>query len=348
MIPAVSVAPATAPRSRSATRLVSWTGDARAVATTFSALATQLSPGDLLVVNDSGTLPASLRGTDDEGNALEVRLLTSPDGDGAVNAVVFGAGDWRTKTEDRVPPPALSPGARLHLGSLEATVTALLDHPRLVTLRFAERGAPLFHALYTEGRPVQYAYLKAPLALWDVQNVYSGPAVSAELPSAGYAITFALLDELAARGVRVVALTHAAGLSSTGDPTLDARLPLPERYVIPEATAAAIRETRSRGGRVVAVGTSVVRALESAALAQKTDRIAGASATTALRIDARHRLAVVTGIVTGVHAPGESHYDLLEAFVPRAELDAAFSRAAALGLLGHEFGDAILLWSSRQ
>jgi S-adenosylmethionine:tRNA ribosyltransferase-isomerase len=135
------VTPATSPRARATSRLVVWEGDARAEATPFADLTNALRAGDLVVVNDSGTLPASLRGTDDDGNAIEVRLLTAPDVEGNVNAVLFGSGDWRTKTEDRPPPPKVAQGATLHLGSLTATVSALLDHPRLLTLRFAERGA---------------------------------------------------------------------------------------------------------------------------------------------------------------------------------------------------------------
>ena len=278
---------------------------------------------------------------DGRGRDFELRLGSAPDADGEAVGVLFGAGDYRTRTEDRPSPPVLAPNAELRFGELHARVVALLDHPRLLRVRFAERGSALLRALYTEGRPVQYAYVPEPLALWDVQNVYAGPAVSAELPSAGYAISFAVLESLRAKGVRVVALTHAAGLSSTGDVELDARLPLPERYSIPEATAAAIGEMRAAGGRVVAVGTSVVRALEGAALSGL------ASGVTDLRIDASHRLRVVSAILTGVHAPGESHYDLLEAFLPRRELDAAFTRAAELGLLGHEFGDAILFDRAR-
>ena len=333
--------PATAPRARTASRLLAWSGDARADAQPFASLGEVLREGDLVVVNDGGTLPASLAGKDARGRALEARLLSAPNAEGLANAVLFGAGDWRTKTEDRPAPPPVAPGATLTFGdagTLRAEVVALLDHPRLVTLRFVGERADVASALYREGRPIQYAYLAAPLALWDVQNVYSGPPVSAELPSAGYAITFSLLEALAARGIRVVALTHAAGISSTGDAALDARLPLPERYSIPEATLEAVRETHARGGRVVAVGTSVVRALESAALPN-----APAEGITSLRIDRRHRLALVDAIVTGVHAPGESHYDLLEAFVGRAELDRAFARAEELGLLSHEFGDAMLL-----
>jgi S-adenosylmethionine:tRNA ribosyltransferase-isomerase len=304
----------------------------------FADLAEVLVPGDLVVVNDAATFPASLHVRDRAGRALELRLLSLPDANGDANAVLFGAGDWRTKTEDRPPPPPVSPGDVLVGDALVGTVRALLDHPRLASVRFAGERAGVLAALYRAGRPIQYSYLKEPLALWDVQNVYGGSPVAAELPSAGYAITFALLERLAQRGVRVVALTHAAGLSASGDAALDARLPLPERYAVPAATLEAVRATRARGGRVIAIGTSVVRALETVAMPG-----APLEGITTLRIDGAHRLALVDAIVTGVHAPGESHYDLLEAFVGRAELDRAFARADALGLLTHEFGDAMLL-----
>ncbi|CAN5165144.1 S-adenosylmethionine:tRNA ribosyltransferase-isomerase [soil metagenome] len=341
---ALAVAPATFARPRAESRLLVWPST---TAAPFADLPNALRRGDLVVVNDSGTLPASLRGVDAEGRAIEARLLSTPDVEGEAHAVLFGDGDYRTRTEDRPAPPPLGRDAALTLGSLHATVIAVLDHPRLVRLRFHERGAILMRALYIEGRPIQYAHVPEPLALWDVQNVYAGPAVSAELPSAGRPITFGVLEALSARGVRVVAITHAAGLSSTGDAALDAMLPLPERYWIDEAAAGAIEETRRRGARVIAVGTSVVRALEGAARSQKRALPRAESAITDLRIDRTHELRVVDAILTGVHAPGESHYELLEAFTASAELDDAFARAGSLGLLSHEFGDAILLWSAR-
>ncbi len=128
------------------------------------------------------------------------------------------------------------------------------------------RGDALWAALYREGRPVQYSYLAHDLPLWAVQTVYAARPWAFEMPSAGRPLSWEILLALRRKGVRWASLTHAAGLSSTGDPAIDAALPLAERYDIPAATVRAVADTRARGGRVIAVGTTVVRALEGAAV----------------------------------------------------------------------------------
>jgi len=135
-------------------------------------------------------------------------------------------------------------------------------------------------------------------------------------------------------------LTHAAGLSSTGDAALDAALPLPERYEVPEATVEAVARARAAGGRVVAVGTTVVRALESAA---QDGRLRAGRGLATLRIDGGFRPRVVDGLLTGLHEDGTSHFELLKAFAPAAFLEPALRHAAEAGYLGHEFGDALLI-----
>ncbi len=185
---------------------------------------------------------------------------------------------------------------------------------------------------------MQYAHIEAPLPLWDVQNVYAAEPWAAEMPSAGRILDFAALDALRRRGVRVARLTHAAGLSSIGDAELDATLPWTERYRIPEETAEAIASAK---GRVVAVGTSVVRALESSAAAHGEVR-AGA-ATTDLRIGAGFPLRAATGLLTGMHDGSTSHADLVSAFVARDLLSEASAFAASRGFLGHELGDSCLI-----
>ena len=119
--------------------------------------------------------------------------------------------------------------------------------------------------LARHGRPIQYAHAPVPYALWDVWTKIAADPVAFEPPSAGFALDWRTLIAWRRRGVGFATLTHAAGLSSSGDATLDARLPLDELYHIPERTAVAIRHAKARGGRIVAIGTSVVRALESAA-----------------------------------------------------------------------------------
>jgi S-adenosylmethionine:tRNA ribosyltransferase-isomerase len=300
-----------------------------------------LAPGDLLVVNDAATLPASLAGHDGAGRAIEARLL-GPAVGSTFAAVLFGAGDWHQRTEDRPPPPPVARGDRLGFGVLGATVVAVSPlSPRLVDLRFDQEGAALWAAIYREGRAVQYSYLAHALPLWAVQTVYADRPWSSEMPSAGRPLSWELLLALRRGGVRLAALTHAAGLSATGDPALDRALPLPERFDIPAATARLVRETRARGGRVIAVGTTVVRALEGA-VALRGELVAGAGETD-LRLGPAHRLAVVDGVLTGVHAPGESHFALLEAFAGAPLLRAATARAEAEGYLTHELGDAMLI-----
>ncbi|MCA9625578.1 MAG: S-adenosylmethionine:tRNA ribosyltransferase-isomerase [Myxococcales bacterium] len=299
-----------------------------------------LRRGDLLVVNDAATLPASLPAS--LGNAaLELRLAQPPRGDRA-QAVLFGAGDWRTRTEHRPAPPLVAPGEGLRVAEMEATVLSVdALSPRLLLLRFDRGGDALLAAIYRHGRVVQYAHLADEVPLWSAQTIFAARPWAVEAPSAGRPISGATLAALRARGVRLATLTHAAGLSATGDPRLDAALPLPERYDIPEATAAAVREALAAGRRVVAVGTTVVRALEDSAERHGTVRAGEAIA--GLRVDASYRPRVVSAVLTGMHAPGESHYDLLAAFAPVARLTAAHRHAAEAGYLAHEFGDLALV-----
>jgi S-adenosylmethionine:tRNA ribosyltransferase-isomerase len=225
---------------------------------------------------------------------------------------------------------------------LAASVAAVDDEePRLVTLEFDDAGAKLLRGLYRQGRVIQYSYVRDPLELWDVQNRFAARPWAFEPPSAALPLNFALLDALRRRGVELAWLTHAAGISSTGSPTLDRRLPLPERYELPESTIAALESAHARGGRVVAVGTTVVRALESSAAEHGRPRAGAGEAR--LILGPGFRARVVSGILTGMHEPSTSHYSLLEAFAPRALLDRATEGAARAGFLQHEFGDSCLI-----
>jgi S-adenosylmethionine:tRNA ribosyltransferase-isomerase len=300
-----------------------------------------LTAGDLLVVNDAATLPASLHGRDEAGHPIEIRLVSAGAGS-SFRAVLFGAGDWRQRTEDRPPPPALAPGSRLIFATLTASIAAVDPlSARLVTVHFDAEGDVLWDALYRRGQPVQYSYLSHPLPLWAVQTVYATRPWAFEMPSAGRPLSWEILIRLRRKGVHWAAVTHAAGLSSTGDSRLDAALPLPERFEIPVATVAAITETRQRGGRVVAVGTTVVRALEGAAV--KTGSLSPGTGETDLRIDGRFHPRVVGGILSGIHATNESHFDLLRAFAPARLLASATAYAEAHQLRTHELGDSMLL-----
>jgi S-adenosylmethionine:tRNA ribosyltransferase-isomerase len=294
----------------------------------FAGFPDVLHEGDVVVVNDAATWPASLR-----GDGVELRLTTGALSGNRTWAVLFGAGDWRTRTEDRPPPPVVRVGDLV--AGLRITEVSAMS-PRLVQVELPDSDAGM-RELFARGRPVQYAHLEHELAPWDVQTVYAGRPWAVEMPSAGRPFTWGLLAQLAGRGVRVATLTHAAGLSSTGDPKLDATLPWPERYEIPVETTDAIASARERGGRVIAVGTTVVRALETWA---RSGVRAGFSD---LVIGARHRLRTVDAVLSGLHDPSDSHFRLLEAFAPRAALVTAWQRARELEMHGHELGDVMLV-----
>jgi S-adenosylmethionine:tRNA ribosyltransferase-isomerase len=311
-----------------------------------SAFVEYLRRGDLVVANDAATLPASLRGTHGAtGAPVEVRLAgrpsLKPEDVSRFSAVVFGDGDFRTRTEDRPAPPPLSEGDRLVLGPLRATVERLLGHARLVSLLFDGSADEVWAGLARHGRPIQYAHVNAPLALWDVWTRFAGPPVAFEPPSAGFALDWRALAEMRGRGVEFETITHAAGISSTGDEELDRLLPFDEPYRIPEATAAAVARAKARGGRVVAVGTTVVRALEHAAGADGRVRAGFGLATQ--RIGPASRLRVVDAILSGTHEAGTSHYELLRAFLDERTLRRATHELDTRGYLTHEFGDSVLI-----
>jgi S-adenosylmethionine:tRNA ribosyltransferase-isomerase len=347
------IAAATWPREKPEEERLLWIDPARGdfVDARVGELGSILRSGDLLVVNDAATLPASLRGLREDGTPFEVRLLAhEPHHDGyggqgtRWRAVLFGRGDWRQRTEDRPAPPRLAPGERVRVagGAIVRVLSVDARSPRLVSLAFEGDAASMWRAIYAEGRPVQYSYVESPLALWHVQSSFAARPWAVESPSAGRPLTFSLLERLRQRGVRVAPLTHAAGLSSTGDAALDAALPLDERYDLSGPTVRAIADARVRGGRIVAVGTTVVRALEGCAQAHGGELVAGEGSTD-LRIGPRSRLRVAGGLLTGIHERGTTHFDLMEAFASPALLDRAMDHADRAGYLQHEFGDSVLV-----
>jgi S-adenosylmethionine:tRNA ribosyltransferase-isomerase len=164
------------------------------------------------------------------------------------------------------------------------------------------------------------------------------------MASAGRPFTVQTLRDLRDRGIGLATISLHAGLSTYGDPATDRRYVPAEPYLVPEATAAAVAACRAVGGRVVAVGTTVVRTLETAAGGGTVRAGAGVSR---LRIGPGYRLAVVDGLLTGLHEPEASHLDLLAAFLDRPALDRAYAAALASGYLWHEFGDVCLLLPRR-
>jgi S-adenosylmethionine:tRNA ribosyltransferase-isomerase len=313
-----------------------------------------LRPGDLVIANDAATLPASLTGTHlPSGDFVEVRLAgrrsLAKEDVRQFWAVIFGKGDFHTPTEHRPPPPTLASGDRLTLGPLSALVGEVLGHPRLVLLRFDGTPDAIWAGLAHHGRPIQYAHIASPLALWDVWTVIAGPPVAFESPSAGFVLDWQMLLAMRRKGIHFATLTHAAGISSTGDEALDARLPFDEPYVIPASTAVAVGRARAEGRRIVAIGTTVVRALESAGASDGHVRPGEGVATQ--RINAATRLRIVDAILSGVHEPGSSHHELLRAFLDDGPLREALATLDTNGYRTHEFGDSVLFerrWSQDQ
>jgi len=304
----------------------------------------QLRAGDLLVVNDAATVPASLRAALPGREAMEVRLAGPVRGGTSWAAVLFDDGDWRARTEDRAAPAPVARGTTLSFGN---ALTARVGHvsdvsPRLVRLDFAADEDALWPALYGAGRPVQYSHLARELDLWDVQTAFAGRPWSVEAPSAARPLSLDALARLRTAGVELASVTHAAGLSATGDAAIDRLLPLPERCEVPVATVAAVARARARKGRIVAVGTSTTRALEGNALAHGGQLVAACGVTN-LRIGPGFRPRVVDGLLSGLHEAGTSHHALLSAFAPRALLRLALAHAGEVGALGEEFGDGLLV-----
>jgi S-adenosylmethionine:tRNA ribosyltransferase-isomerase len=311
----------------------------------FATLPRLLRAGDLVVLNDAATLPASLHGRTALGAAFELRL-SGPIAPHALRGVLLGDGDHRTRTENRGAPPLLRVGDRVQLAGFPATVTSATG--RMVELATRLPDDELWQRIYAAGAPVQYAHRPELIPLYSVQTAYAARPWAVEMPSAGRPLTWDILLGLRANGIELATLTHAAGLSSTGDDALDRALPWPERYEIPRRTADAVARTKANGGRVIAIGTTVVRALESAVVIEppRCDgtvapaRVAAGSGVATLRIDPAYTPRIVDGLVSGLHVPGESHFELLSAFAPREILERALGGAVAHDLSTHELGDS--------
>lgn len=305
--------------------------------TRFNSLGEFLRSGDLLVFNSSRTLPASLDGCEATGKpCMEVRLAQRLPDDAWLALLLCQAGE----------PFACGLHSRMQINfgqGLTATVEERdLSIPRLWKLRFSKSGIELLDLLYRLGRPVRYEYVSAPWDLDYYQTVYAKEPGSAEMPSAGRAFTWKLLFDLKRRGVATTNIVLHTGLSSYMDDDLDAQHPASEEeYFISEAAAATINQTHQRGGRAIAVGTTVVRALES--VADERGWVHPQHGYTRLHITANHKLKCVDGLLTGMHEPEASHLDLLTAFLPAETIREAYEEAVQQRYLWHEFGDLNLI-----
>jgi S-adenosylmethionine:tRNA ribosyltransferase-isomerase len=298
-----------------------------------------LQANDLLVFNSSRTLPASLRGCDcsaAHGPCMEVRLAEHLSDDSWLALLLCEQGD-----------PfgcGLRPEMQIQFGEgLNATVLQRDERiPRLWKLRFSISGTQLVDLIYRLGKPIRYEYVSAPWDLDYYQTVYATEPGSAEMPSAGRAFTWKLLLDLKRRGVDTAYIVLHTGLSSYMDDELDAQHPASEEeYFVSATTAEKINRARENGGRVIAVGTTVVRALES--VVDENGRVQGAHDYTRLKVDNQHRCKAVDGLLTGLHEPEASHLDLLSAFLPPDKIRAAYEEAIVRKYLWHEFGDLNLI-----
>lgn len=305
----------------------------------FRDLPSQLGAGDLVVVNNSATVAAQGDARSDVHGPVVLHVATPLD-DGTWVVEVRTAPDAARAVLDG------RPGETLVLRGEQAPQVRLLapypadgSSPTGVGNRLwrAEVRGDLAAYLRGQGRPISYGYLDRAYPLADYQTVFGLHPGSAEMPSAARPFTRAIVTELVSRGVAVAPITLHTGVSSqeAGEG------PQPERFEVPDGTARLVNAVRAGGGRVVAVGTTVTRALESAVGAD--GRVVARHGWTERLVTPDDPPRVVTGLVTGWHDPQASHLLLVEAVAGAALTERAYAAAAADGYLWHEFGDSGLL-----
>jgi len=299
--------------------------------TRFRDLPELLTPGDLLVVNDSATLPAALDARRADGTALTAHLSSPAPGVDAWFVELRAAGGSApfggARSGERL---ALDGGATLEL------LARYARGPRLWLAR-VDANEPVTAYLAHHGRPIRYGYVPSEWPLAAYQTAYALHPGSAEMPSAGRPFTPELITRLVAGGVLIAPITLHTGVSSAerGEP------PYPERLAVPATTARLVNAVRGWGGRVVAVGTTVVRALESATREDGT--VAAAEGWTKLVVTGDEPLRAVDGLLTGWHEPEATHLAMLRAVAGDELLHRSYRAALEAGYLWHEFGDAHLI-----
>jgi S-adenosylmethionine:tRNA ribosyltransferase-isomerase len=321
--------------TRDAVRLMVARRGGEIVHTTFTLLPAYLEPGDLLVINTSATLPAAVAATGGDGAAVVVHLSTQLDADRWVVEVRRPDGHSTRRW-----PVGESPPRRLQLGP-DASLTLLEPYGearRLWTARL-QLPQPLLTWLAVHGRPIRYGYVERPWPLSAYQNVYAMEPGSAEMPSAGRPFTADVIMRLVAKGIGVSPIVLHTGVAS-----LEAdEHPYPERLRVPSFTADRVNETHAAGRRVVAVGTTVVRALESAV--GDDGMVRPLDGWTDVVITPERGVHAIDGLITGWHEPEASHLLMLEAVAGRELLDRSYEASLAQGYLWHEFGDLHLILS---
>ncbi|MBA3417438.1 MAG: S-adenosylmethionine:tRNA ribosyltransferase-isomerase [Geodermatophilaceae bacterium] len=305
-----------------------------------------LRAGDLVVVNSSDTLPAALTGVGRDGQVIEVHLSTVLPGGSPRDALADTRSAWTV--EFRIPDPPASQQTdeprygevvQLRGGGLLRVIDSYPGGRERSRLWVAEIGTPipLQRWLTEHGQPIRYSYVGSAWPLSSYRTAYAGTPGSVEMPSAGRPLTSRLIRRLGLRGIQVADVVLHCGVSSAeaGEP------PYSEWFSVPAETARAIAETRRRGRRVIAIGTTVVRALESAVDADET--VHEAEGWTDLVITPDRRVSTVDGMLTGWHEPQASHLMMLEAVAGQDLLCRSYDAALSAGYRWHEFGDLHLL-----
>jgi len=288
-----------------------------------------LLPGDLLVVNTTATLPAQVRA----GRELAVHFSSPrPDGSWLVEL-------RQIRDKISMPNGNGSPGQRI---SLPGGAVLVLEGRATARLWRARLSVAVVPYLLRHGIPIRYSYVPRDWPLAAYQTVFAREPGSAEMPSASRPFTPSVVTELAARGVLIAPLTLHAGVSS-----LEAgEDPYPEPYDVPPVTARLVNHVRAHGGRIIAAGPTVVRALETAARAGRDGRagpVAASAGWTSHVVTPQTGVTVVDGLLTGLHEPRSSHLRMLTAFAGPALLSRCYETAIGSGYLWHEFGDVHLL-----
>ena len=299
----------------------------------FHELPRLLEPGDLLVVNTSATLPAAIAVDRAGGPRLMMHLATRA-------PVLAGDGWWivELRSGDGAQPARGRQLESLRLaGGGTVELVAPYARSRRLWLARVETAGPVIEHLHRHGQPIRYGYVAGDWPLEAYQTAFATTPGSAEMPSAARPFTPALVTRLVAAGVAFAPLLLHAGVSSPErhEP------PYPEWYRVPTATATLVNATRAAGRRVVAVGTTVVRALET--VADPDGTVAAGAGWTDLVVTPGRGLWAVDGLISGWHEPEASHLDLLEAAAGAKLLDRCYRAALEHGYLWHEFGDSHLI-----
>jgi S-adenosylmethionine:tRNA ribosyltransferase-isomerase len=307
----------------------------------FHDLPRWLRPGDLLVVNTSATLNAALPASTDAGDAFEMHLSTQLPG-----------GFWTVEVRQPGPKASL-PFANARAGTTyrlpaDGRATLLAPYPLGDALDSSSRlwiaavhvPNPLFDYLAAHGVPIRYGYVKRSWPLSMYQTVFATEPGSAEMPSAGRPFTAELVTRLVSNGVQIAPLVLHTGVGSleSHEP------PYEEYYRVPRVTAERVNAARRGGHRVVAVGTTVVRALET--VTDEDGVTHPGDGWTRLVVTPDRPLRSVSALITGLHEPRATHLAMLESVSNRGHLERAYAEARRSGYLWHEFGDSHLILGS--